>query len=151
VSDASAPPRYLVFFDGVCGLCDRSVQVFLRLDRRGVLRFAPLQGPTAAAVAARHPGSGAWTTELASIVFVTQTAKVDGAGRETLAFRSTAVLAILRAVGLPWSVFGTLGWVVPRFLRDAVYDWVGRHRYQWFGRFDTCRLPRPGDRERFLE
>lgn len=132
----------LVLYDGVCGLCDRTVQILLRLDRRGVLRFAPLQGETARSILARtgdpHPGD--------TIVFVA----APDAVAPSLASRSSAVLAILRRLGVGWRLLATLGALVPRPLRDAVYDAIAARRYRWFGRRDSCRLPTAAERARFL-
>jgi predicted DCC family thiol-disulfide oxidoreductase YuxK len=63
--------------------------------------------------------------------------------------RSTAALRVARGIGLPWSLAYAFI-LVPRPLRDAVYDWIARHRYRWFGRRDTCRVPTPEERARFL-
>lgn len=132
-------PR-LVLYDGVCGLCDRTVQFLLRADRNGALRFAPLQGETAKAVFVRHPEAAA----VDSIVFV------RGAGPEERVFiKSGAVLRILGEVG------GTWGWLrvflaVPRVVRDGVYDWIAKNRYGWFGKFDACKIPDASVRARFL-
>lgn len=131
----SAPP--IVCFDGVCGLCNRFVDLLLWADRRRVLRFAPLQGEAARA---RLPGG--CRTGLDTVVLL------DAAG---LHERSDAVLRILGHLGLPWRGMAWLGWAVPRRLRDWLYDEVSTRRYHWFGQRDTCRLPAPQERERFLD
>jgi predicted DCC family thiol-disulfide oxidoreductase YuxK len=64
--------------------------------------------------------------------------------------RSTAVLRILSRLGAPWAV-GVVFLLVPRWIRDAVYDWVARNRYRWFGRRDSCLLPDGAMRNRFLD
>jgi len=63
--------------------------------------------------------------------------------------KSDAALRIAARLGWPWSWLPVLR-LVPRGLRDAVYDLIARHRYRWFGQADACRLPGPGDRDRFL-
>ena len=140
----------LVLYDGVCGLCNRMVRFLLRIDRRKVLSFAPLQGPTAARLAERHgfplAGSGdAGASALRSMVYV----RNFGLKRERAYLRSDAVLRALGDVGGLWWLVSLLR-VVPRFLRDAVYDWVARNRYRWFGKHDSCPLPPPEQRGRFL-
>lgn len=144
MADPGPPVRQLVLYDGTCGLCDRSVQQLLRLDRRGVLSYAPLQGATAAALAAagRLPvGPG-----FDSMAFV----RDAGSGRETVLLRSDAVLAALAAAGVPrWLLAPARA--VPQRLRDRLYDAVARRRYAWFGRVDACRLPAPEVRARFLD
>jgi predicted DCC family thiol-disulfide oxidoreductase YuxK len=140
----------LVLYDGVCGLCNRMVRFLLRIDRRNVLSFAPLQGPTATRLAERHgfpasnPGDTTGST-LRSIVYV----RDFGLKRERAHLRSDAVLRVLGDVGGVWWLLSLLR-IVPRLLRDPLYDWVARNRYRWFGKHDTCPLPPPEQRARFL-
>ncbi len=134
------PPR-LVLFDGYCGLCDRTVQWLLRHDSEGRLRFAPLQGDTAALVRARHPEI---PTELDSLLYVE---REDGV--EQVLWRSRAVFRIARQ--LPGAV-RLLSWlcILPRFLTDLGYRLVARMRHRLWGRLEACRVPGPGERARFL-
>jgi predicted DCC family thiol-disulfide oxidoreductase YuxK len=138
----------VVFFDRDCLLCDGSVQFLLRRDRRARLRFAPLQGSTAAQLAARRPQALAAAGGLASIVV----ARGFGGPDEQVLLRSAAVAAALRALGGGWAVLGTLLAAVPRPLRDWGYDLVARNRYRWFGRIDrqACPLPSPSEASRLL-
>lgn len=136
-----ALPQRLVLYDGVCGLCDRSVQFLLRHDRRRRFHYAPLQGETARALLARHGlGDG-----MGSFIY----ARGAGTPQERLHLRSAGALAVLADLGGGWRLLSGLR-VVPRPLRDAVYDWVARHRYAWFGQFDACKVPAPEVRARFL-
>ena len=131
----------LVLYDGVCGLCDRSVQFLLRRDRRAVFAFAALQGETAAAIRGRHSRlEGA-----DSMVLV----RDPGGPAEQVLVRSAAALQALGALGGFWRLVSWLR-IVPRPLRDAVYDTIAKRRYRWFGKFDSCRLPAPGEAARFL-
>jgi predicted DCC family thiol-disulfide oxidoreductase YuxK len=125
----------VLYFDGTCGLCNRWVDWLLRADRGGVLRFAPLQGVTAA----RHLPPER-TAALDTLVLVEE-------GR--LHVRSEAVLRVARHLGPVWRVI-TLLRGVPRPLRDRAYEFVARNRYRWFGRQDTCRVPTPAERGRML-
>jgi len=131
----------LVLFDGVCGLCARTVRFVLRRDRAGRFVFAPLQGETAAAVLEKH----SMASDLETMIYVSD---LDGP-TERVFTRSGAALAILDELGGLWRVVALLR-VVPRPIRDAVYRLVARYRYRWFGRFETCQLPSPAQRERFL-
>lgn len=133
-------PQLLVLYDGVCGLCDRTIQTLLAADTNHALTFAALQGDTAAAIKARHPN----LEGVDSIVFV----KNPGPG-ETLFVKSEAVLRILVEVGGLWSALGVF-LVIPSSLRDAVYEWVARNRYRWFGKYDSCKMPSAETRKRFL-
>jgi predicted DCC family thiol-disulfide oxidoreductase YuxK len=126
----------VIYFDGFCGLCNGFVDFVLARDRHRRFRFAPLQGATARARFG-DPGEVDPTT----ILLVK-----DGIVSE----RSTAVLRILSSLGGAWRLIGALR-LCPRPIRDAVYDWVARHRYGWFGKRETCRLPAPEERAVFLD
>lgn len=138
----------LLLYDGECGLCARSVQWILEHDlrpRRGPrLRFAPLQGATAAPILPRQrlePGPKGFDT----LILVTDPHRPA----ERALVRSDAVLSILRYLGGPWRLLGVLGALVPGPLRDAVYKVVANNRLR-FGRPDSCRRPRKDERARFL-
>lgn len=134
---APALPARLVLYDGVCGLCDRSVQFLLRVDRDRALMFAPLQGETAAGLRARHPEIPA---NLDSVVFV------EG---ERVYLRSRAFVRLSRYLPYPWRLVSWL-WVVPALLADLGYGVVARLRYRVFGKLEACRVPGPDERARFL-
>ncbi len=135
-------PRDVVLFDGVCALCDGAVRFLLARDPEGKLAYAPLQGETARAVLARHPGVD---HALPTMLFV----RGRGTERERLYDRSDAAFEILGDLGGVWSFVAWLRFV-PRPIRNAVYDFIARHRYRWFGKFDACRLPVGGTADRFL-
>jgi predicted DCC family thiol-disulfide oxidoreductase YuxK len=130
--------RYLVLYDGECGLCDRSVQWLLRHDPQGRLRYAPLQGPTARAFVER-------TDVYDTIVFVEK--GDDGAVR--VSRRSRGAFRILSRLGGVWRVISWLR-ILPAALTDVAYRFVAARRIRWFGRVDACRLPDPSVRARFL-
>jgi predicted DCC family thiol-disulfide oxidoreductase YuxK len=128
----------LVLFDGVCNLCNGTVNFIIDRDPAGYFRFAPLQS----AVAQEHlSGTAAASADLDTIVLIE-----DGSAY----VRSTAALRIARRLTAPWPLL-YLFVAVPRPLRDAVYRLVAANRYDWFGKRDECRLPTPGLRERFLD
>ena len=129
----SAP---ILFYDGECGLCARLVQWSLARDRRGVLRFAPLQGETYARLAL-----AAKPTDLQTVVLQ------DERGVHV---RSDAVLRLLGHLGGAWGAIGTIARAVPRPLRDAAYRFVARRRIAWFGTADRCAAPGASTRDRFL-
>ena len=134
----------VVFFDGVCGLCDRLVRFLLPRDRRGVLRFAPLQGDLARQTLRKH---GLDPADLDSVVVVSNWSLPD----ERAFTRSRAVLLTLDALDGGWRVVAQVAQVVPLPLADAAYRLVARSRYRIFGRFDACQLPKPEWRDRFIE
>lgn len=140
------PPRggAILLYDGVCGLCNRLVRFLLARDRRGRLRFAPLQSGFSARALARH---GRDATRLDTVYLVTR----PGTPAERVLSRSRAVLGALEELGGGWRLSGILLRIVPGPLRDAVYGLVARVRYRVFGRSERCVLPRPEDRARFLD
>ncbi len=130
---APAPP-YIVFYDGTCGFCNRSVLFLLQRDRRRRLRFAPLQGATAASLL-----TAAQTQTLSTIVLL-----ANGQSSE----RSSAVLACLRLIGGGWALIGAAGRLVPAPVRDGVYRLVAKYRHLLGA--GACRLPTPEERQLFL-
>lgn len=134
--DALELPPALVLYDGQCGLCNRSVRWLIDHDD-GQLRYAPLQGPTAAAARARHANI---PETLESVVLV------EG-GRAHL--RSKAFLHVSRHLGWPWRAGYAFRWL-PAFVLDPLYRVVAHYRYRWFGRYDECRLPTQRERQKLL-
>ena len=129
--------RALVLFDGVCNLCNGFVQFVLERDRAGKVVFASLQSDLGQRVlrALDLP-----TQQLGTVLLI------DG-GR--VYDRSDAPLRLARYLGGAWPLAGALR-MVPRFLRNGIYDFVARHRLRWFGERAQCMLPRPEWRARFL-
>jgi predicted DCC family thiol-disulfide oxidoreductase YuxK len=127
----------LMLFDGTCGLCNGWVDFVIRFDRSGRFRFTPLQSETGRNMLAEVHLSPDYRD---SIVLFQE-------GR--IYTSSTAVLRILRELGLPFSL-AYVFIVIPSFIREAVYRFIARNRYKWFGRRESCRLPTPEERERFL-
>ncbi len=125
----------LVLFDGICGLCNRTVQFVL--PRSQEVRFAPLQTQLARQIL---EGTSLSATQLDTVVLL------DHAGLHT---ESTAALRLMRHLSGWWPLLSIFLWV-PRPLRDAVYRWVARNRYHWFGKLESCRLPSPEEASRFV-
>jgi len=119
------------------------VQFVLAHDRRRVFHFATLQG---AAAAVRLAPFGGVPADLTTFYVITD----YRGGHPELHRRSGAALVVAEALGWPWRL-AALGRVLPRPWRDAVYDVVARHRHRILGRADACVIPRPGDRDRFLD
>lgn len=134
---ASVPPNGpTLLFDGVCNLCNGAVQFVLDHERDHELRFAALQSPEAKELLGDHP----LPSGLDSVILVE--------GGEVFT-HSDAALRVARHLGMPWRLLSAFR-VVPRFVRDAVYRFIARHRYRWFGKSETCRIPTPELRARFL-
>jgi predicted DCC family thiol-disulfide oxidoreductase YuxK len=132
---AMTPP--VLLFDGVCNLCNASVQWVLLRDRKGVFRFAALQSDTGQALLQQL---GRSTDDFDSVVLV------DG---DRVLLHSDVALEIVRRLGGAWQLLYVFK-IIPRAVRDAVYRWIARNRYRWFGRRSACMLPRPEWKERFV-
>ena len=132
----------LVLYDGVCAVCDATVQFLLDRDTEGLFHFAPLQGDTAQAVLARHPEV---PRDLDSILYVEK----RPAGTEQVSWHSTAVLRMVAELPGGWQLLGALR-VVPWWLRDPFYRGFAAVRYRVFGKLEACRLPEPEWEPRFL-
>jgi predicted DCC family thiol-disulfide oxidoreductase YuxK len=149
-------PHPILLYDGVCGFCNRFVQFILRRDHNAVFRFAPLQSALAASILARH---GANPGDLDTVyVAVNPDRKEEDPTKEDptqpnefLLSRSDAVLFVLKQMPSRWRAIAFLLRLLPKFLRDAAYNVVVRHRYRIFGRVEVCTLPREQDRSRFLD
>ena len=128
--------KSIIFFDGVCGLCNRFVDSLLKRDTQAVFLFAPLQGETAQTLLSKND-----TETLDSIVFWE---------RGKTFRRSTAVMRVLRKLSGIWACLGWGLWIIPKPLRDLGYKLVAVNRYRLFGKKETCRLPTPEERSRFL-
>ena len=142
-----APPAEthpVLLFDGECGLCNRVVRWLLRIDRRGRLRFAPLQGPDAQAYLAAH---GLPTRDFSTLVFVPDWERRE---RPDFRLRTDGVVAALRACGGAGAWLAALLAIVPAPCRDAGYRLVARWRFRIFGPWRQCPLPKPEWRARFF-
>lgn len=126
----------IVFFDGVCNLCQGSVRYLIKHDKKGVLKFASLQGNYA-----KDFVNETKIQSMQSILFF------DG---KMLYKKSTAVLKLSRLLG-GWHQLLLLGYILPRFVRDWIYNIVAKNRYRWFGKKDQCMLPSKGFENRFLD
>jgi len=135
----------VLLFDGVCGLCNRVVRLLLRLDRRGVLRFAALQSEPAQEFLRTH---GLPTEDFSTLVLVPDwSRRTEG----HYFVRTDAVVLALWMCGGTSRVFTAVLRVVPRWLRNAGYRFVARMRYKIFGPWKACPLPRQEWTKRFME
>lgn len=127
----------ILLFDGVCNLCNASVQWVLLRDKKAQFRFAALQSEIGQQLLKRH---GLDSEHFDTVVL---------AVGENIFLRSDAPLEIARRLGGAWQLLYGFK-IVPRPLRDALYNFVARNRYRWFGRQESCMLPRPEWKARFL-
>jgi predicted DCC family thiol-disulfide oxidoreductase YuxK len=127
----------LILFDGVCNLCNAWVRFVIRRDPAGVFRFAAQQSPVGQAMIEDHVRDAA---PLSSIVLIAD---------RWVYTESDAILQIFARLSAPWSWIALLR-IIPRRVRDACYRFVVRHRYQWFGKTETCQVPSADLRSRFI-
>ncbi|MEJ6661071.1 MAG: DCC1-like thiol-disulfide oxidoreductase family protein [Bacteroidia bacterium] len=126
----------IVLFDGVCNLCNRSIDFIIRNQKSHKLQFVSLQSDVGKSIVNK---SG--LDEIPDSVML----YVDG----KLLVRSDAALAISTYLKRPY-VYGIIFKYVPKILRDSVYNLIAKNRYRWFGKKETCRVPSADERERFL-
>lgn len=139
----------VVLFDGVCNLCNGAVQLILDNERDASLHFAALQSEAAAKLLANVTGesearalrAGATGSGEPDSVVLVEDGRVYTC--------STAAIRMARYLRAPWS-WARVFALVPRPVRDAAYRFIARHRYRWFGRTETCRVPTPALKARFL-
>jgi len=134
----------VILYDGVCGLCNRSVRFILKRDRNDLFHFATLQSEFARKILLRHSIS---IDNPGSVCLVIK----PGTPGELVQTRSTAAITIGRELGWFWRTFSNLAALFPGPLRDWGYDLIARHRYRIFGKYDTCPIPRASDRHKFLD
>lgn len=139
---SSPPPpqqqtKPIVFFDGECGLCNRFISLLLRIDAAGVFNIAPLHGKTA-----KKNLPKALVESLTTIVVLTH--------EQQVLVRSDAVIYVATACGLPYSLLATTS-VIPRFIRDWVYDLIANNRHRLFAGRGYCVLPGETIKERLLD
>ena len=131
--------KKIVLFDGVCNLCNRSIQFIIRHDKKDEFRFATLQGDLGKQlVKERHID----TDTVDSVILIE-----PGVAYYT---KSTAALKIGTSFGGAWKLLTVLE-LIPSSLSDIVYDFVARNRYQWYGKKDACMIPTPELKAKFLE
>lgn len=123
----------LILFDGVCGFCNKSLDLFMKLDEEKIFKYTSLQG--------EHVKSLELEKDIDSIVL---------AEEGKLYYKSTAILKTLRALGGVW-VLTNIFYLIPRFLRDNIYDVIAKYRYNIFGKMESCRMPKQGEAELFLD
>jgi predicted DCC family thiol-disulfide oxidoreductase YuxK len=146
----SAIAHPIVLYDGVCGLCNRSVQFILNRDPQGIFRFASLQSAVAERILARH---GAHATDLDTMYVALNCDPADGevSSKEILLSRSDAALFVLEGVGGAWRVIGEAIRLLPRIVRDFGYRVIASNHYRIFGQYDACPIPTEATRSRFLD
>ncbi len=132
----------IIFFDGVCSLCNGFIDFLIRRDTQRILRYAPLQGYTATE---RLPMSRVKVTNSDGPTFTSVVYLKNG----LMLSQSTAVIEILSDLGGVWRLASVFK-ILPKSIRDAVYTLIATRRYKWFGRRETCRVPTKEERSHFF-
>lgn len=125
----------VIFFDGVCGLCNGFIDFVMKIDKDQKFHFSPLQSDYA-----RNNLPEEMTRDLKTVVYK------DG---DQISMKSDAVLKILKEIGGVWGL-ASAGRILPGTLRDSAYEMIAENRYKIFGKKETCRLPTPEERSRFV-
>jgi len=130
--------KEVILFDGVCNFCNSSVNFIMDRDPQQRFQFASLQSEAAHKLLGEH---GEDPEQLDSVILIKQ---------GQVFHKSTAALHIAKKLSGLWPVF-FIFIIVPKFVRDFFYDLIAENRYKWFGKRETCRMPDPGQKDRFLE
>lgn len=125
----------IVFFDGVCNLCNGFINFIFTRNNDESIKVASLQGETAKQTLTEDE-----INELSTVIYLREGKKY---------YRSRAVIFVLNDMGLPYSL-ALVFLALPDLLRDFIYDFIAKNRYRFFGKKDLCRLPTPEERNRFL-
>ena len=123
----------VIIFDGICGLCNKSVDILIKIDKEKIFTYTSLQGEFVKTLDLQP--------DIDSILFYK-----DG----TVYYKSTAILKIFQALGGIW-VFMTVFYLIPKVIRDFIYNVIAKYRYKIFGKREQCRLPDAGEEELFID
>jgi predicted DCC family thiol-disulfide oxidoreductase YuxK len=128
----------IILFDGVCNFCDGAINFVLKQDRKGVFRFAPLQSEAGQKILHQYKLP---VKDFESFVLI-DNGKVFK--------KSAASLKVMNKLPWYWKTF-QIFWIMPGFIRNAIYDFIAKNRYKWFGKKNSCMIPTPEVRNRFLD
>lgn len=126
----------IILFDGVCNYCNKMVNFALKRDKKDHLLFAPLQSDAGMALREKYGVA----PEVDSFIFIEN---------DKAYLYSTGALKVSKHLSGGWPLLGALI-IIPSFIRNAIYKWVARNRYKWFGQKDACMIPTPAVRRKFL-
>ena len=132
------PKNHLVLFDGVCNLCNASVKYIIKHDKKDVFRFTALQSEV-----------GQMLIEKFNIDTVNTDSIILYSEKKGIYYKSTAALKIASYLGFPLN-FLVIFLVIPPFIRNWVYDYIAKNRYKWYGKRETCIIPTPELRKKFI-
>jgi len=133
------PGKKLILFDGVCNLCNSSVQFVIKRDKKDIFRFAPLQSDIGKKMVDER---GIDTSTVDSIILV----------EPNIAYytKSSAAIEIANDLGGIWQILNVFTYILPVSVRDWIYDFIARNRYKWFGKKEHCMVPTPEMKAKFI-
>lgn len=132
--------KHIVLFDGVCNFCDAAVQRIIKHDKKDLYRFASLQSEVGQQLTKER---GINTSKIDSIILI-----IPGVAYY---IKAEAALEIAKNMGGLYLVLGTLNSIIPAAISNKVYDYIAKNRYKWYGQKETCMIPTPELRAKFLE
>ena len=136
--DEEVRKQHILLFDGICNLCNGSVQFVLKHEKAPVFQFASIQSETGKELLT---WCGLPPDFNDAVIYIENGEIYQG---------STAALKIGQRLKFPWSMISNVGFIVPKLIRDWIYRQIGTHRYQWFGKRDACMVPTKESKSRFL-
>ncbi|SRR5690606_6485831 len=133
------PGKKIILFDGVCNLCNSSVQFVIKRDKKDIFRFAPLQSEIGKKMVEER---GIDTSTVDSIILV----------EPNIAYytKSSAAIEIANDLGGIWQILNVFTYILPVSVRDWIYDFIARNRYKWFGKKEECMIPTPEMKAKFI-
>ncbi len=123
----------IVIFDGICGFCNKSIDILMKLDTQKKFRYTPIQGEFVKTLDIEP--------DIDSIIYYED---------RTLFYKSTAILKILRSLGGIW-IITNIFYIIPKVFRDFIYNVIAKYRYNIFGKMESCRMPKKGEQELFID
>ncbi|WP_347926171.1 DCC1-like thiol-disulfide oxidoreductase family protein [Pontimicrobium sp. SW4] len=131
--------KHIILFDGVCNLCNSSINYVIKHDKNDVFMFAPLQGEVGGLIRKQFQLD---TSKTDSILLYSQ--------EKGLKIKSTAALAVASKLGFPRNLL-VVFYIIPPFIRNWVYDYIAKNRYKWYGKKDICMIPTQELKAKFLQ
>jgi len=133
----SANNKAIILFDGVCNLCNSSVQFVLKHDKKQHFVFAALQSDVARELLLQYPKE------------IIEKDSINLIENRKIHTESTAALLILKEFGGVWYVLQFF-WIIPKSIRDILYHFIAKNRYRWFGKREVCMIPDENEKDRFI-
>ncbi|MFH6769165.1 DUF393 domain-containing protein [Gaetbulibacter aquiaggeris] len=131
--------KQLVLFDGICNLCNWSVEYIIKHDKKNKFCFAALQSSIGEKIIKEYNIN---TTKIDSILLYSE--------EKDISYKSTAALKIATKLGFPINLM-SIFLIIPAFIRNWVYDYIAKNRYKWYGKKESCMIPSPELKSKFLD